>query len=195
MVTRVLMFEAGPTPWEAEDRLVGTRPLPLTAEAVDMLRHRLNDLPHPPNSVYRAAANEACHQAAALIAEKFDLRPRNNPELETVHLGLWEGLTRDEVRYRFPTVFPEWEDHPLSVTPPDAEPLEQGITRITGAIKRILRRNRGETVSLALRPMAMQIAIGALAGEPPETIAGHLQQQQSMATIELDEVQIKAFLG
>ncbi len=184
MVTRVVLIAARPTPWDTELRLVGSRPLPLTAEAIDSIRHLLQTLPYPITSVYRPAANEACDQAARLVAQHFHLRVRDNAGLENIHLGLWEGLTPEEIRFRFPTVFPEWEANPLAVVPPDGEPLAGAIKRISGAVTQILRRNRGECVGLALRPMAFQIASGVLMGESPQTMAGHLHQDVSIATIE-----------
>jgi broad specificity phosphatase PhoE len=186
MSTRVVLVEAGPTPWEAEGRIVGSRPLPLTAQAIDAIRHRLETLGSTINSVYRTAGNEACDQVAKLIAQKFGLRPRDNPELETVNLGLWEGLRPEELRQRFPTVFPQWQEHPLSVTPPDGEALAGAIDRIGAALKRILRRNRTLTVALALRPMAFQIAAGILRRENHDQIAGHLHESAPIATIEVD---------
>jgi broad specificity phosphatase PhoE len=186
MSTRVVLIEAGPTPWEAEGRIVGSRPLPLTAEAIDAIRHRLESVSLAINSVYRAATNEACDQVAKLIAQKFRLRPRDSPELETVNLGLWEGLRPEELRRRFPTVFPQWQEHPLAVTPPDGEALAGAIERIGAALKRILRRNRNLTVALPLRPMALQIAAGVLRRENHEAIAGHLHESVPLATIEVD---------
>lgn len=186
MSTRVVLIEAGPTPWDAEGRIVGSRPLPLTAQAVDAIRHRLQTLDGAINSVYRTSRNEACEQAAKLISQMFALRPRSNDDLETVHLGLWEGLTAEEVRFRFPTVFPQWREHPLSVNPPDGEPLAGAIDRIAGAVARILRRNRNLTVGLPLRPMALQIVAGVLRRENYDAIAAHLHESVPMATMDVD---------
>jgi broad specificity phosphatase PhoE len=186
MSTRVVLIEAGPTPWDADGRIVGSRPLPLTAQALDAIRHRLQTLDGAINSVYRTSHNEACEQVAKLISQLFALRSRSNDDLETVHLGLWEGLSPEEVRFRFPTVFPQWQEHPLSVTPPDGEPLGAAIDRITAAVTRILRRNRNLTVALPLRPMALQIVTGVLRRENHEAIAGHLHASVPIATINVD---------
>jgi len=185
MATRVILIEASPTPWDVEGRITGSVSLPLTAEAIDALRHLLATIPGPVAGVYRPGENEACEQAARLIAQKFALRARDNPDLQAVHMGLWQGLTPEEVRARFPTVFPQWQERPLAVTPPDGEPLAMAIERISEAVRRILKRNRDQTVALALRPMAMQIALGWLRGEAPQIIAGHLHERQAMATIDV----------
>jgi broad specificity phosphatase PhoE len=194
MVTRVVLIQAGPTPWDGEGRIVGAASLPLIAEAKDAIRHLLETLPFNIEGVYHPAGNEACHEAAQIIAHKYNLRPRDNVNLDEFRLGLWEGLPADEVRSRFPTVFPQWEDHPLAVTPPDGEPLESAIARIQGALVRILRRNKGLTIALALRPMALQIAAGALRGQKGEEIAAHLHEMHPFETIELDMTQLKTLL-
>jgi probable phosphoglycerate mutase len=169
-----------------EGRLVGSRPLPLTAEAIDAIRRLLDSLPFKLQGVYRPKQNEACDQTARLIAQHFNLRLHHNRDLDAVRLGLWEGLTPEELEFRFPTVFPQWKENPLAVTPPDGEGLQSAIDRIDDALRRILRRNRGLTIALALRPMAAQIAIGVLNRQSPQTIASHLHTQQPIATIEIE---------
>jgi broad specificity phosphatase PhoE len=186
MTTRVLLIEAGPTPWDDEGRIVGARPLPLTAEAIDAIGHLLESLDSRVESVYRAPANEACDQAAKLVAHKFSIRARANADLEAVHLGLWEGLTPEEVRSRFPTVFPQWLENPQAVTPPDGERLDDAIARIHAGLRRVLRANRGRTVAMPVRPMTLQIADGLLQGQNAAIIGPRLHQRQPLATIEVD---------
>jgi broad specificity phosphatase PhoE len=182
----MVLIEAGPTPWDVEQRLVGDASLPLTAEAMDAIGHLLGSLSEPIEAIYRPAANEACRQAGQIIAKRYALRPRDNPDLAEVGLGLWQGLLPQEVRQRFPTVYPKWEEQPLQVTPPDAEPLEAAIRRVGDAVGRILRRSRNHCIALALRPMAFQVASGVLRGQPAAKIARRLRHRQPMETIELN---------
>lgn len=181
------MIAAGPTPWDAEERLVGNSSLPLTAEAMDAIRHLLDHVTTPIAAVYRPAANEACVQAAQIIGKKFSIRARDNPDLDEVALGLWQGLLPEEIRLRFPTVYPKWEEQPLLVTPPDGEPLQAAIQRIGSATRKIIYRNRGGCVALALRPMALQIAAGLLHGRSAAEIAKRLHDRRPIETIDVKE--------
>jgi broad specificity phosphatase PhoE len=185
MPTRVFLVEAGPTPWDVEQRISGAVSLPLTAEAIDAVRHLIDGLDADVAAVYRHAGDEACDETAKLIANKFGLRPRDNADLQEVNLGLWQGLTQEELRSRFTKAFDQWEENPLTVTPPDGEPLTEAFDRIADAIKRILRRNKDLRIAIALRPMALQICAGVLRNETPETISTHLHQRQPIATIDV----------
>src|SRR5689334_15274907 len=131
-MTHVLLIHAGPTPWDEENRLTGAHSLPST----------------PPTALYLCNSNEACRQVGDMLAERFSLRIRDKPALDEMRLGLWEGLTRDEVRRRFPTVTSQWQDDPLSVLPPGGETLGAVIERVDPALRKILRRNRGGEVAI-----------------------------------------------
>jgi probable phosphoglycerate mutase len=195
MATRAVLIEAGPTPWDVEGRIVGNSSLPLTAEAMDVIRHLLDGVAGPVDSIYYAAANEACQQVAGLISKKFAIRARDIRDLDEVRLGLWQGLFPDAVRARFPTVYPQWEAQPLLVTPPDGEPLEEAIQRIRTPLNRILRKNMDLTVVLVLRPMAFQIVRGIMQKQSSVQIAGHLHERQAIATIEIDPAAMKRLLA
>lgn len=195
MPTRAVLIAAGPTPWDVEGRIVGNSSLPLTAEAMDAIRHLLDDVPSAIDGVYRAAANQACDQVAQIIAKKHGLRPRDNRDLDEVRMGLWQGLLPEDIRARFPTVFRQWEEQPLAVTPPDGEPLEAAIQRIRAALNRIIRRSKGLTVALALRPMAFQITRGILHAQSSVQIAGRLRERLALETIEIDPAATKTPLA
>jgi broad specificity phosphatase PhoE len=195
MSTRAVLIEAGPTPWDVEGRIVGNSSLPLTAEATDSIRHLLDGVAGPIDGVYHVAANEACHQAAQLISKKFGVRARDVRDLDEVRLGLWQGLLPEDIRARFPTVYPQWEAQPLLVTPPDGEPLEEAIQRIRASLNRILRRSKDQTIVLPLRPMAFQIARGIMQKQSSAQIAGRLRERQTLETIEIDPAAMKALLA
>jgi broad specificity phosphatase PhoE len=195
MSTRAVLIEAGPTPWDVEGRIVGNSSLPLTAEATDIIRHLLDGVSGPIDGVYYTAANEASKQVAELITRKFGVRARDIRDLDEVRLGLWQGLFPADIRARFPTVYPQWEAQPLLVTPPDGEPLEEAIQRIRPPLNRILKRNRDQTVVLALRPMAFQIVRGIMRKESSVQIAGRLRERQAIETIEIDPAAMKALLA
>lgn len=185
-MTRVTLIHAGPTPWDEEDRMAGAQTLPLVEDALAKIAELAKSIAPAPTAIYFCKSNEASSEVAKLLGGIFKLRPRDNEQLHGFELGLWEGLTRGELRRRFPSVFPQWEEDPLSVNPPDGETLPEAIERIHEAIVKVLKRNRGGSIVLVMRPLALQIALGVLRNESPEAIAGHLHNSTAMETIELE---------
>ena len=183
-MTKVFLVHAGPTPWDAENRLVGAHSLPLTPQAAGAVQQWIDGLSEKVTAVYACLANEACHVVARMIGKHFSLRPRSRPELEEVHLGLWRGLTREELEHRFGKVFALWMEQPLSVEPPEGESLVQAIERIGPALFKLLGRNDGGVVALPLRPLSLQIVAGLLRGENPEQIGNHLHWPPATETID-----------
>jgi len=182
---RLLLITAGPTPWDEEGRIVGSRPLPLTAEGVSNITQEAAKIAEPPARILCPIGNEACAQAAAIVGQRFQIHPRNEADLEELNLGLWEGLTRDDLRYRYPTSFPQWETNPLAVLPPDGEGLPAAIERVGAMIAKLRRRKKKELTVLVLRPMILQVMDGLLRQEAPERLAAHLQKVITAENIEI----------
>ncbi len=120
-MTRLLLIAASPTPWDVEDRVVGNHSLPLTEEAHKAIAELVGELVPMISSIYRCKTNEACNETAKLVAEKYNLRPGHRADLDEINLGLWQGLRREEVRFRFPKVVELWQKQPLAVEPPEGE--------------------------------------------------------------------------
>jgi broad specificity phosphatase PhoE len=165
----------------------GNAMLPLTTDGEIALNKLLDDIKEPITALYAFRGNEVCEQTARLVARRFGLRIRNNDMLAPVSAGLWQGLTHEELRFRFPSIFPQWEENPLSVNPPEGEAIADAVERFRAALKKILPRNREGHVALVLRPMGLQIVKGLLRGENLPTIATHLHGKAGLERIEVEE--------
>jgi probable phosphoglycerate mutase len=194
-MTKVIVIQAAPTQWDDEDRVSGNHPLPLTELGKQNIERVVTDIAEPVSAVYRYRKNEACDEAAKTLAARFKLKPHDNAALDEINAGLWQGLTRAELRFRYPKVAEQWKDNPLSVQPPEGESLQQAIERIGAGLRRILRKNKGKTIALALRPVAMQITLGVLRSEDAVTIASRLQQRSQVETIELSDDDLQRIIS
>jgi len=186
-MTRVLLIQAAPTPWDTEGRMGGNPMLPLATDGEVELRQTLQTLTPPIAALFTCTRNQACEQAAKLVARHFNVRIRDHESLGPISMGLWQGLTREELRFRFPTVFQQWEENPLSVNPPQGESLEAAAERCRAGLAKILRRHRGQAIALVLRPMAMQVCAGLLKGEDLQRIASHLHDRTPVESIDVPD--------
>jgi|KBSSwiStaDraftv2_1062776.scaffolds.fasta_scaffold07868_6 probable phosphoglycerate mutase len=105
---RVIVLRHGRTTWNAERRFQGQADAPLddvgrsqayeVAAIVAALR---------PSVLISSDLQRALHTAAP-IADLAGLPVISEPRLRERSLGHWEGLTRDDVRTRFPDEFADW---------------------------------------------------------------------------------------
>jgi hypothetical protein len=79
-MTHVVLISAGPTPWDREHRIVGNQSLPLAPEAHQEIESLVKSMKARPSAVYRCSGNEACNQAAAIVAKISSIRASDNRE-------------------------------------------------------------------------------------------------------------------
>ncbi|MCA9245102.1 MAG: histidine phosphatase family protein [Phycisphaerales bacterium] len=110
--------------------------------------------------------DELATQTAARLAAELGVKTRSVDSFKEVDLGLWSGLTVNEVRSRYATAARQLDDSPLSITPPDGERFSDALNRLSKALRdQIARRDR--PFGVVLRPMALALAAHALTGQPP----------------------------
>ena len=144
---RCYLVRHAQTTWNDENRIQGHAdpPLsPLGCEQAERLASYFAD--RSIGALYTSGLARSLHTAQA-IARKTKLTPRIEPALAEIHLGIWEGLTPEEVDTRFHGAYQQWHLAPSQVTIPGAEPLEQFRIRVRTAVTQIWEAHRdGEMV-------------------------------------------------
>jgi probable phosphoglycerate mutase len=157
-VTKLILIPAAQTDWQVQGRLLGDTDLPLNeighrqaiadAQAVAALKP----------AVIRCGPEQATKQTASIIAHELGLRLKSLPELRELDLGLWEGLTVDDLRDRLAKVYRQWREDPRSVEPPEGEALPDAAIRLTKGVQRIIKHHEeDEAVVLVLGPFAAAV--------------------------------------
>lgn len=171
------LVRCGETTWDAERRILGSADLPLSepgrVQAMAMAP-RLGTAAGP----ILHAPDEAARETARLIAEARDVKIRAVTELADPHLGLLEGLTRETFAERFPTRFKQWQDDPMSLSPPEGEDLADARARLLGAVARLARRHRGGELVLVLHELGVGFLRCWLADLPTREMWTVLDQPQ-----------------
>jgi len=161
------LIRCGETTWEREGRLLGSSDLPLadagrvsvTADAARLAGLRLGTIHHPPD--------EAATETAKIFARTAKARTKAVQELADPNLGLLEGLLQREFADRHAKRYRQWEDDPLSLVPPEGEPIAEARTRLFSAVARLLKRSRAGDVSVVLHPIGLGLLRCWLADRPP----------------------------
>lgn len=91
-------------------------------------------------SIYCSDLSRAI-KSAEIIAEPFGLKPIVMPDLRERSFGLWEGMSFDEIREKYPEEFKAWAGNPLKYSPIGGESTMEVKDRVIAALDRILKED------------------------------------------------------
>ncbi len=151
----IALIRCGETTWDIEGRLHGRSDLPLsidgrTAVSDDVATfkcRRIATIYHPPD--------DAAIETAQIVAAAAGGKVKAVADLAEPDLGVLEGLTSQDFSDRFSKRYKQWQEDPLSLTPPEGEPLVDARARLFGAVSRLARRSRHDEIGIVLHPVAL----------------------------------------
>jgi broad specificity phosphatase PhoE len=164
------LIRCGENTWDAEGRLHGRSDLPLSiagrasvsSDVTVLAGRRLAAVYHPPD--------DAAAETAQIVARAVGARAKSAADLIEASLGVLEGLSAQVFAERFPKRYKQWQDDPLSLSPPDGEDLADARSRLFAAIGRLARRARSDEVALVLHPLSLGFLRCWLADRPPTDV-------------------------
>lgn len=97
-------------------------------------------------------------ETAEILAMRCGARHHVAPALCELDIGLWEGLTPDMLKQRFPKTFKLWRTDPSGVRPPGGEAIDAATTRVDSALTAVTRRQPGRSTAVVLGPLVFGLA-------------------------------------
>lgn len=147
--TRICFVRHGETSWNAEKRIQGNIDVGLDEAGqaqADAAARWLSPLPIA--AVYSSDLLRA-RQTAERLARALNLAPILRPEFRERRYGLFEGLTYDQSRSRYPDVYSLFEARePDFVIPYGGESLRQLHLRVSDGLRQLVDDHRGQTIAL-----------------------------------------------
>lgn len=157
-MSSLVLIPWGKTPWSEEGRLSSKTPLSLTEEGRAQVGAWAQALAgHHLEKIY-GSGEQTSGEVAKIIAQKSKARIKTAADLCEVDLGLWEGLTQEQLSRRYPKAFKRWREEPASVRPPEGESIPDASERLTSVLNEIARNTNGGTDAVVLAPIAFAIA-------------------------------------
>jgi len=80
-------------------------------------------------------------KSAEIIAKPHKLRPIVMPELRERNFGIWEGMTFNEIKEKYPQEFDAWVSNPLKFSPMQGESTIEVRDRVLNALNKILNHS------------------------------------------------------
>ena len=154
-MTTILLARHGETDWNREGRWQGWADAPLNETGRAQARELADQLRSTPfDAVYSSDLSRA-HETAEIVAAPHGMPVIPDPGLREIDVGSWSGLTRAELKERFP-----------DGSRPDGETREQHRARVHAAVEGIARANLGRRILIVthggtMRALRGQVSDGA----------------------------------
>jgi broad specificity phosphatase PhoE len=184
---KIILVPCAGTEWRDERRLMGRVALDPSPQGVEVAAQWLPMLRLEGVAQVLYAPDELSAQMAGYLAKNLGVSYRRVAAFDEVDVGLWAGLTEDDLRGRYETCHRSLCDSPLNVTPPNGESLSDAADRIRTALERRVSKNGVPAVAIVMRPLALALARSILTrSEDSETIWTDSHEINSPVVIDMN---------
>ena len=138
----------GQTDWNLNGLIQGSCDIELNEEGIlqaDELSRSILQRKYIFAKIFSSPQKRAV-QTAKILSTATDVEYVSIEGLEEINLGAWEGLSWDEVKRKYPTVYNEWFLNRRYTNPPRGESYQDMLQRVLASIHKIILANTDNVV-------------------------------------------------
>jgi len=169
MVTVLYLIRHGETEGAEKRRYKGSIDVPLSKNGIRQMDLLSAYIPNPLTAVYCSDLQRAI-KSAEVIAKPHSLNPIIVPSLRERNFGIWEGMSFDEIREKYPLEFDAWARNPLRFSPMGGESTLEVKERVIDALDKILNTHEKEQIAIVSHGGVIRIILCHFLGIPLENI-------------------------
>jgi broad specificity phosphatase PhoE len=180
---RILLVRHGQTDWNAAGRWQGHEDIPLNATGLEQARALAEHLRDCPISAVYSSDLKRAQMTAAVIAEAHGLTLKLDPRWRELHLGVFQGLTTNEINAKYPTEARRMREDYMGYVIPTGEARRAMQARAFAAYQQILREEPGDEIVVVSHGGTIRVVLLKLFGDDVLHRSIH---NTSISTIETD---------
>jgi len=175
-MTHIILVRHGQTEWNRVERFRGRADVPLNETGIAQAEATGRRIAGEwqPVAVYSSPLSRAVRTAEA-IARHYNLPVHINAGLADIDYGLWQGLTPDEARQRWPEIVEAWYKYPHEAQIPGGENLDAIRNRAMDTVTSLAKQYPGQTIVLVGHTVINRIILLGVLGLGNERF-WHLRQ-------------------
>jgi len=143
--TQVFLVRHGETDWNLAGKIQGHQDSTLTATGIAQAQALAEHLQHQVFSAFYSSDLKRAQQTAYYIAQKNKHPIILNACLRERNLGIFQGLTKQAIRERFPQAFQAYQTQP-EFTIPQGESLQSFHQRCVTCLEQIAAHHLGQSI-------------------------------------------------
>jgi len=146
----------GETDWNYEQRVQGISDVPINDRGEKQAYQLAESLQNLNIKVIYSSPLRRAQQTAKIISEALSMEIKTVKDLMELNQGSIEGLTYDELHYKYPELVRIWRTDPANAKMPQGEDLKELQTRAWKAIKKIAKDHNTESVVVVSHNLAIR---------------------------------------
>jgi len=150
MPTRVYLMRHGEVANGGEKRYNGHIDVDITPKGVEQMHRLAGMLADKPLAALYSSDLIRSRKGAEIIASRNGTPITSLRELRERSVGVWEGLTAEEIKERFPAEYVVWRADLLNYRPQGGECLLDVKERVVPVFKRLVASHPGKEIAMLL---------------------------------------------
>lgn len=166
-MTRLLLVRHGETTWNADGKIQGHIDVSLSEKGLQQARLAADRLKDEKIAAVYSSDLKRASETAEMIASAHNLPVITTPLLREAHLGLWQGLTVEQVAEQYPDEYAAYRKDSVTYRPPNAERLEDVISRCFKFLEEVTSAHPDDSIAVACHGGSIRGIIAAALGTGP----------------------------
>ncbi len=198
MVTTLYLVRHGETEGSEVKRYKGSIDVPLSEKGIRQMEQVAKYLNRSYKSynTYNGLKAVYCSpliralKSAEIVAEPHGLKPIEIPDLRERSFGIWEGMSFNEIKDKYPEEFEAWAGNPLKYSPMGGESTLEVRDRVIIALNKILNDHNSQgaiNIAIVAHGGVNRIILCHIMGIPLENIFRIEQDNAAVNIIEFWE--------
>ncbi|MCL5062684.1 MAG: alpha-ribazole phosphatase [Nitrospiraceae bacterium] len=183
MVTTLYLIRHGETEGSEVKRYKGSIDVPLSEKGIRQIKRASDFIKDKLTAVYCSPLSRAL-KSAEIISEPHGLKPVVIHGIRERSFGIWEGMSFDEIKEKYPEEFEAWAGNPLKYSPIEGESTIEVRDRVIRALDMILNNHNDEHIAIIAHGGVNRIILCHIMGIPLENI---FRIEQDFAAVNIIE--------
>jgi broad specificity phosphatase PhoE len=163
-MVKIILIRHGETDWNQEQIFRGKIDVPLNQTGFAQARAVREALAEIVIDAIYASPLARALETARVLAEGRGLAIRTEEGLSDIDFGLWQGVSKENVKKDYPDLYSTWLTDPQLVTFPRGENLLKVQKRAMAALERSVDSNPGKTIALVSHRVVNKVMLCGVLG-------------------------------
>jgi broad specificity phosphatase PhoE len=155
---QIVLVRPGSTDYDVQDRIQGTLDIPLNDQGIAEVTQTIEQLRDKAIEIVYSPISQPSLQTAQAMAKALGIKLKKLDRLQSLNMGLWQGMLVDDVRRKQPKVYRQWQEQPEMICPPEGEMLSEADERVQTVLTKLLKRHKEGVIALVVPEPLLSLA-------------------------------------